>query len=177
MATEPLETRIARAIAASGIPWAGPGAACVDPETGIRFRYNEDRPSDVPPSNPWTPASWAYMVAWHRRMMDENTTETVGTPDAPSDSISDRALANGPDLGDAATLGVLLGQIARRLSYENMEDPPRITLARDRKGQQWEFDRDDRFAVSTIRPSLGVCVGAAWLEAHGLPVPGVGDGK
>ena len=87
MATEPLETLIARAIADSGVPWWGPGAACVDPETGAAWRL--------------TGATWG----WTPDNEVASAAEEAGTW-MPGRA---RALAAGPKLDDPGSVGVLLG--------------------------------------------------------------------
>ena len=159
MATEPLETRIARAIADSGIPWAGPGAACVDPETGEVWRRGEDGDDGY----------WTGAQIWREfdRPLEPLDDGTVAGPRSPA---LVRALAAGPDLDDACTVGGLLA------------DMPDAELCQVR--QSFNGNVADvvlgwwcgpRYEPTTEVPTRAIAVGAAWLEAHGLPVPEVGD--
>ncbi len=73
---------LARQIADAGIPWKQPGAACRDPDSGLLWRMlGNDRVDCV--------REFASF---------ENECESM-----------DLAIANGPNLDDNATLGVLLG--------------------------------------------------------------------
>ena len=142
MATEPLETRIDRAIAASGVPWAGPGAACVDPETGVRYRR--------------LPNAW----------VSEADHGTVAPTGAGGSAQFKRALANGPKLDDAATLGCLLGQMPEaelcqvRQSFNgNVAD---VVLG-------WWCG--PRYHPTMEVPTRAEAIARAWLAAHGVAVP------
>ena len=76
---------LSRQIAAKNPQWAQPGMRCVDPETGHGYRHIGEGD-----------------------LFDEQETCNVGWRGDGEEPGCDRAIANGPDHTDAATLGALL---------------------------------------------------------------------
>lgn len=94
---------LSREIAATGDAWVKPGVACVDPLTSTQWRRVNANGSPG-----WVhdteDGHHAGMVACVRDY------ELGDANDGQAESVT-RAIAAGPDLTDAATLGVLLGMM------------------------------------------------------------------
>ncbi len=120
--------------------WHKPGVLCVDPETGIPYRA--------------TGSGWR---------VDRDTNGLQEMFDATSGISLDRAKANGPELQDTATLGVLLGGDGEVWRYYDQCSEPNVWLARI-------TTKDGRHALNDYTehggdPTKAIAIGKAYLNS------------